>query len=435
MKKFRSLFVVLAVVMLLGCFCYGCAKTFSVTFDYNYDGAPQAVVVTLNDGEKVTKPADPTREGYTFGGWTTDKSGTQAYSFDTAVTADITLYAKWSQPLSVSFDLNYTDSAQMQPVTVSKGDKVTKPADPARENYDFGGWFTDSNCTKEYVFDTAVNEPLTLYAKWTPAAGMIVYTYMYNYTGAEVYREEVVNEGFRVSKPTDPVRDGYYFRGWFTDAAGTEEYDFFNERVTGPKTLYAKWFNIYTFEAEHTNLEGKRGQGMSDNVIGTQLIMGEKDFENGKEMGISGGFLISRLLYRGAFLEFDITAAEAVDDAVLAFRFTPDMFDMIFEDDELLFEVNGENVACNPLIMTGAYKSDGPINGERNKRPFANYIINANISLNQGSNKVKLIVNNNNAHGGTFAAECPLVDCMYIYSDIDISWTAPYPYTSNTAGK
>ena len=43
----------------------------------------------------VTKPADPTREGYTFAGWYTDAACTKAYDFATAVTSDMTLYAKW----------------------------------------------------------------------------------------------------------------------------------------------------------------------------------------------------------------------------------------------------------------------------------------------------------------------------------------------------
>ena len=45
----------------------------------------------------VTKPADPTREGDTFAGWYTDEAYTEAYKFDAAVTADMTLYAKWTK--------------------------------------------------------------------------------------------------------------------------------------------------------------------------------------------------------------------------------------------------------------------------------------------------------------------------------------------------
>ena len=45
----------------------------------------------------VTKPADPAREGYTFAGWYTDEACTEAYDFSAAVTADMTLYVKWTK--------------------------------------------------------------------------------------------------------------------------------------------------------------------------------------------------------------------------------------------------------------------------------------------------------------------------------------------------
>ena len=51
---------------------------------------------TTADG-KLVKPADPTRDGYTFRGWFTDEACTQAYDFSTPVTADLTLYAKWTK--------------------------------------------------------------------------------------------------------------------------------------------------------------------------------------------------------------------------------------------------------------------------------------------------------------------------------------------------
>lgn len=51
---------------------------------------------TTADG-KLVKPADPTRDGYTFGGWYTDEACAQAYDFSTPVTADLTLYAKWTK--------------------------------------------------------------------------------------------------------------------------------------------------------------------------------------------------------------------------------------------------------------------------------------------------------------------------------------------------
>ena len=66
----------------------------TVTFDSN--GGSTVAAQTVTYGSKATKPADPTKSGYTFGGWYTNSACTTAYDFNTAVTADITLYAKWT---------------------------------------------------------------------------------------------------------------------------------------------------------------------------------------------------------------------------------------------------------------------------------------------------------------------------------------------------
>lgn len=60
------------------------------------EGSKVDFQTTVANGS-VTKPADPTREGYTFAGWYTDEACTKAYDFSAAVTADMTLYAKWTK--------------------------------------------------------------------------------------------------------------------------------------------------------------------------------------------------------------------------------------------------------------------------------------------------------------------------------------------------
>ena len=66
----------------------------TVTFDSK--GGSTVTSQTVAHGSKATKPADPTKSGYTFVGWYTNSACTTAYDFNTAVTADITLYAKWT---------------------------------------------------------------------------------------------------------------------------------------------------------------------------------------------------------------------------------------------------------------------------------------------------------------------------------------------------
>ena len=77
-------------------FKLGAVESWTVSFNSNGGSACDTKFVATADG-KLVKPADPTREGYTFVGWYTDEACTQAYDFSTPVTADMTLYAKWTK--------------------------------------------------------------------------------------------------------------------------------------------------------------------------------------------------------------------------------------------------------------------------------------------------------------------------------------------------
>ena len=75
---------------------YGVEKAVAVNFDSNEGTAVDSQLVPV--GHKVAKPADPTKEGYTFSGWFTDEDCTKAYDFDAAVDGtqpEFTLHAGW----------------------------------------------------------------------------------------------------------------------------------------------------------------------------------------------------------------------------------------------------------------------------------------------------------------------------------------------------
>ncbi len=75
--------------------------THTVTFNSN--GGSAVTPQTVNDGALATEPTpEPTKSGYLFGGWYSDIGLTTAYNFNTPVTADITLYAKWCTPISAT---------------------------------------------------------------------------------------------------------------------------------------------------------------------------------------------------------------------------------------------------------------------------------------------------------------------------------------------
>lgn len=71
------------------------AKSYTVT--YNSNGGTVVKPETVTYGNKATKPTNPTRSGYTFAGWYTDNEKFfNKYDFNTLVTGNIILYAKWN---------------------------------------------------------------------------------------------------------------------------------------------------------------------------------------------------------------------------------------------------------------------------------------------------------------------------------------------------
>ncbi|MBO6114719.1 MAG: InlB B-repeat-containing protein [Lachnospiraceae bacterium] len=92
--------------------------THTVTFDTQNHGVAPANQ-SVGDGDKVTKPTDPTAEGFTFGGWYKEEGCTTAWNFESdTVTANTTLYAKWIEPAKVKTsptpkeDLTYNGKQQ-----------------------------------------------------------------------------------------------------------------------------------------------------------------------------------------------------------------------------------------------------------------------------------------------------------------------------------
>ena len=214
--------------------------TFTVTFDSA--GGSNVEAQTVEENAKASKPTDPTKTGFTFGGWFTDSALTVAYDFNTPVAADITLYAKWNEvPVNYTVNFDSAGGSSVEAQTVAKNAKASKPADPAKTGFTFGGWFTDSALTVAYDFNTPVTADITLYAKWNEAP--ITYTVTFYMDGGSAVPAQTVAKNAKASKPADPTKGGYDFVGWYADSARTVLYDF-NTPVTSDVTIYAKWETI-----------------------------------------------------------------------------------------------------------------------------------------------------------------------------------------------
>jgi uncharacterized repeat protein (TIGR02543 family) len=120
---------------------------------------------TVEHGQTVDKPEDPSWEGQSFKGWFADKELTQVYDFALAVKEDLVLYAKWD---IASYTVTFVTGAgsPVESRTVEHGQTVDKPEDPSLEGQSFKGWFADKELTQVYDFANAVKEDLVLHAKW-----------------------------------------------------------------------------------------------------------------------------------------------------------------------------------------------------------------------------------------------------------------------------
>ena len=213
-------------------------ETRTVTFDVNGHGtAPDPQTVDI--GTKAVRPTDPAQTGWRFDGWYTDKDCTAAYDFDSVVTDNITLYAKWVKTVTVTYHVGSYGTAPASQ-TVDTGKKFTRPADPVDSRAIFQGWYTDENYTTAYDFGSAVETNLNLYAKWKDGYRVVFQTAH----GAAPAEQKVALNG-KATKPADPTATGYIFKGWYTSQLYTAEFDF-NTPIAADTTLYAKWDEIYT---------------------------------------------------------------------------------------------------------------------------------------------------------------------------------------------
>ena len=122
---------------------------YTITFDTN--GGSEIAPITQDYGTKITAPADPTREGYTFIGWDRDIP-------EILPAENITVTAQWEiNRYTITFDT--AGGSDIAPITQDYGTNITAPADPTREGYTFIGW-------DKAIPTTMPAENITVTAQW-----------------------------------------------------------------------------------------------------------------------------------------------------------------------------------------------------------------------------------------------------------------------------
>lgn len=226
-----------------------------VTFNSNGGTAVARQVFTKGANGTATKPSDPIRTGYDFGGWYTDTACTEEYDFATVVNEDVTLYAKWTRVVKSGLTAAITaaKAAKNAVQTVPEGtteDQVGKDTGFVTEAVmaaldaaiETAQAVADKAEATQAEVDDAVTALNTAVDTFNDAIqiGTAVRTVTFDSQGGSSVEAQEVAKDSKAARPTDPTRSGYSFGGWYTDVECTAEYDF-NAAVVEDITLYAKW--------------------------------------------------------------------------------------------------------------------------------------------------------------------------------------------------
>ena len=233
------------------------------------DGNVAMEGVTDSNGV-ARQPLAPTREGYTFTGWTYDAAGTEPVDFTKPIQGGgqhVTFFAQWAELANNEKDVLYVANGgvfadgneTLQGVT--DGDGVARqPLAPTREGYTFAGWTYDSEGTDPVDFSKPVQgggDHVTFYAQWTKNETPAVQTHKVNFYVDGSTTTVEVEDGKTVAQPTDPSVDGFNFVGWSSSKESFKKFDF-SAPITEDTTVYA-FFTAKTPKSETLKKdEGKK---------------------------------------------------------------------------------------------------------------------------------------------------------------------------------
>ena len=221
------------------------AVTGDVTYTATFKEIKNKYTITFKNGDKVLQSTEVEYDTMpSYNGETPTKASDNIYTYTFAgwneeiveVTGATTYTAKFDATYieyTVKF-VDYNDN-EIDTKTLHYGDTITAPTNHIRENnaeftYEFAGW--------DSVVAATVTGDVTYKATYTETKNK--YSVSFNTQGGSNIDSVLVEYGNKVTMPSDPTLDGKHFEGWYKEADCINSFDF-NEEITGPITLFAKW--------------------------------------------------------------------------------------------------------------------------------------------------------------------------------------------------
>lgn len=274
MKKALTKKIMLALfsVLLVVCVVALAACKPTVTISFETDGGTAIEAIQAKAGEDISSrlPADPTKDGYVFGGWYTDEARTQKASLPSVMPdADTTYYAKWTQLYTLTLDLN-GGTLSTTSLTLFAGDNVydaVKDLVPTKDGVEFGAWF---NGNSELTQNTVMPESdLTLTARYKVAYTINVYI-----QDVAEQTKYVADESLKISgvdyvgaTVVAPTLENYYVTAHEDASASLVLTDKASDNV----------FNVYYNRESYTvsfNANAPRGVNYSGSVAAVEFVYG-----------------------------------------------------------------------------------------------------------------------------------------------------------------
>ena len=266
---------------------------YTVSFDMQGKGNELQSQQIKKNG-KAVKP-EPTADGYTFEGWFTEAACQNAFDFNTAITKNITLYAKWKlETYSITYEMDGGENDESNPTSFTiESETIVFKNPKVRVGYLFDGWYYNPDYTH---VATQVSQgyfgDITLYAKWIPTQYEVIYAAGSRGIGTveidyKPHGDTLVLSSEKYLYYNENYRVSFLHAGWALSDGGAKEYDFGAKYSTDADiTLYPYWSKLvkvhYGSEDKDTlwvDLSAVESDSLVSNAISEALLSHEPMIE------------------------------------------------------------------------------------------------------------------------------------------------------------
>ena len=281
------------------------------TVSFDVKGGSTITNISVKNGNKISKPDNPQKDGYTFVGWYKESAYNHEWNFDVdVVTANTTLYAKWTknetpeptpeEKYSVTYEINGHGT---QPANLTDVKALPEQLPELNEDgWTFGGWYLDEGLTQQAEAGATITANTTLYAKWTAnetpePTPEEKYSVTYEINGHGEQPTNLTDVKALPEQLPELNEEGWTFGGWYLDEGLTQQAEA-GATITANTTLYAKWTaNEYTITFNN-NGYGDECEEISSSFLPKELpVLSAEDmifegwyyestFENKVELGV-----------------------------------------------------------------------------------------------------------------------------------------------------